>query len=162
MTPAEAQRFIGRQGVLLDTGVLLLHLLQAEYPKLIGRGRLSDFNAATAQALDNALPQKFRMITTPHIQTEASNLLRQMISGDDSAKLLGNFAKTADEQTVEASVACEDASLHGRYGLADTVSAVLVRQEQFVFITVDAPLAVAINSRPGGTAVNLHHMSLLL
>lgn len=71
-----------RNGIFLDTNVLLLFLFAAFMPERIENSkRLAKYDASAGQLLLNVVHQFDRILTTPHVLAETINLARQNVSG---------------------------------------------------------------------------------
>ena len=144
MPPGEVRAHIARRGVLLDTNVLLLHLLVVDRPDLIGKKRLNALTLHTAAALRQVLPTRPRFVTTPHILAETSNLLRQMVPAKNAAERLAAYAAEADERSIPARDITKD-DLLVKLGLADAVAARLALRDRPILLSIDAPLVGIVN-----------------
>ena len=78
---AEYIRRYKNDGILLDTNVLLLLLFAKFQPSMIGGKRLEKYAFEDAQLLANYVDCFSRILTTPHILAETSNLAAQVLTG---------------------------------------------------------------------------------
>lgn len=152
----------GARGILLDTNVLLLLLFAVYQPNMIGRKRLEKYSADDGALLRQYVGRFGRILTTPHVLAETSNLVRQIVKGrlrtELFAKLHPPFCLGLPNSFEQCAVAGQniDGELFGRLGLTDSSLAALVQTEQLL-LTDDLDLYVAAISN-GGNAINFTHM----
>ena len=152
----------GARGILLDTNVLLLLLFAVYQPTMIGRKRLEKYSADDGALLVQYVGRFRRILTTPHVLAETSNLVRQIVNGrlrtELFAKLHPQFCLSLPDSFEQCTVDGRhiDGELFGRLGLTDSGLAALVQTEQLL-LTDDLDLYVAANSN-GGIAINFTHM----
>lgn len=146
--------------LLLDTNLLLLLFIGGKDPLMIPKSRtLSAFEEEDYDLLAQIIKDNSfnRLVTTPHIMTEVSNLLGKersdiRASGRDAmAEFLGKCVEHADESAVLAS----DPAFR-RLGLTDVAIAVASRLPAFV-LTNDAALYLHVVSS-GLDAENFNHV----
>lgn len=134
-----------RQGILVDTNILLLYFVGAANPQRIRRfSRTERFSLEDYDLLLNAFRYFQRIVTTPNILTEVYNLLNQIGEPDrrrcliEVAKLVRQFEKF-DEIYVSSK---EVTALEGflRFGLTDCGIEHLAK-DQFLVLTDDLRLA---------------------
>jgi hypothetical protein len=67
------------RGIIVDTNILLLLVIGAYRPSLIGRDRLAAFGFEDYERLLNLLSRFSKIVTTPHVLTEVNNLAARMV-----------------------------------------------------------------------------------
>lgn len=149
-------------GILLDTNVLLLLLFATHQPTMIGKKRLEKYGELDGKLLVSYIQQFSKILTTPHVLAETSNLARQIVSGrwrsELSAKLHPLFCLNLPSSFAQCKVEGQDidSNLFGQLGLTDSGLATLV-QTNMLLLTDDLDLYIAVISR-GGDAINFTHM----
>ena len=135
-----------RKAVVVDTQLLVLLIVGLTNPQFIGRHKRVTpvYNEAHFNALKTILTQAPKLVCTPHILTETSNLLRQ--SGDPMRSQImtafKRFIDSADERRVQSARAAEQPSFV-RLGLTDAAILSLDPAEVQVLLTVDHDLHIA-------------------
>ncbi len=151
---------VRHQALLLDTNLLLLLLIGAVDVAFIPKARtLSAFEISDFDLLTDILESFRTLVTTPHILTEASNLLgkeREDIRGFGRQAMAEFVAKCQEQSDPSALLIAEPAYL--RLGLTDAAVAVAARLPAFV-LTADAPLYAHVSSS-GAQAANFNHIRL--
>ena len=113
--------------VLVDTNLLLLLIVaRTDRSYLESHKRTQDYDLRDVDAIEQRVACYDGIVTTPHILSETSNLLRQIRNSarDRIQHTLRNFVLMSDEQTIASSDACRhDAYLE--LGLFDSVILVL-------------------------------------
>ncbi|MGC2111256.1 MAG: hypothetical protein WA655_17205 [Candidatus Korobacteraceae bacterium] len=145
-----------RQGVLLDSNLLLLLFLGGYDQRQIGTNRLAAF-AGDDYDLIQALVDRFSpLITTPNILTEVSNLSGSIPEGQRKSYFASFAERVAwfDEQHVSSSTALQ--SRWARFGLTDAVIAEIAKRRCLV-ITDDFALSQSLQSA-GIEALNFNHI----
>ncbi|MBC7698375.1 MAG: hypothetical protein H7Z70_08430 [Bacteroidia bacterium] len=149
-------------GIFLDTNVLLLFIFALHQPSKIGFKRLEKYNREDGQLLVNFVSEFKRILTTPHVLAETSNLARQISKGEDGKKLASflyplffNIAENSfvELNTIEISV---DEKIFGKLGLTDSCIATLAKNRQLL-LTDDLDLFLAALAN-NGHAINFTHM----
>ncbi len=133
------------RGVLVDTNLLLLLLVGIYDRTRVERTkRLRDkYRAEDLDILVAVLDQFQTRVTTPHILTETSNLLSQVLSGYVKTEVFSLFAGLVSTEWSEqsaASSALVTVPEFLRLGLADIAISEAARGSYLV-LTDDAPLA---------------------
>lgn len=146
------------RSVLLDTNLLLLLTAGRLDAALIGRHRrLREFHPQDLDLLHEALHEKRRILTTPHILTEVSTLIRQ--TGEPLKTgltiKLGQVMERLDERYAEGALLAESPAFP-RFGLTDAAISELAGDAGCV-LTMDAPLYQWILGMRL-PAVNFHHL----
>ena len=109
--------------VLLDSNLLLLLIVGRTNPSLIGtHKRTRDYDPGDVDVIENLIAAYDGLVTTPHILTETSNLLRQIgnPARDIIQKTLRDFILSCEEAPIESAEGC----LHDQFialGLTDAV-----------------------------------------
>ena len=155
MTDVELGRLVARDGVLLDTNLLLLYVAAGFDPKLVGRGRLGAFQPADVVTLKALVRPAARRVTTPHVLAETGNLLDQLVPRRRHAEARAAFARvvrTLAEVTPAARRVVDDPEF-ARVGLTDAALGHLGDPPPVV-LTIDLPLVTRL-SVAGLPCVNL-------
>lgn len=150
---------ISGKTVLLDAQLAVLLIVGSVDTALIGRHKrvrdAYDLHAfATLVAL---LQQARRVVVTPNVLTEASNLIGQIGEPDRSRLFSGlrTFIESATEHFVRSAKAAADRTFR-RLGLTDA-GLLGLHQADSVLLTADAKLFYAACER-GQTAINFNHL----
>lgn len=145
-------------GVLIDTNILLLHVIGLHDKTLIPRfKRTAQFTEGDFDLLSRLLRLFKRVTTTPNILTEVSNLAGQIadpVKERIFQRLAGNIA-TLDERYVESRAAAA-AREFPRLGLTDAGLIGLGREGMLV-LTDDFDLAMTLQTG-GSDAINFNHL----
>jgi rRNA-processing protein FCF1 len=148
-------------GVLVDTNILVLYIIGTLDPDLIRKHkRTSKFLPTDYRLLDGLLRRFRRIVTTPNVLTEVSNLVDQ-IGGETGPKLqalLGGLVETSFEEHYVQSVDASKEEEFQRLGLADS-SILLLAREDLLVLTDDRHLYMALLNR-GIEAINFDHVRL--
>lgn len=141
-------------GILIDANVLLLFFIGAFRPDLIGRHkRINAFTRHDFDLLLSLVRRVDRVLTTPNILTEVSNLSTGL--SDD---YFDSFASSLDLLTEEY-VASKDAASSAGFpslGITDAGIALLAERGPLV-LTTDFPLYLWLTSA-GIDALNFNHI----
>lgn len=162
MTPAAYEATVrGQQGgVLLDTGVLLLHLI-AEADPAAARSwkRTRQFTELHVAFLRAGMALARRLVTTPHVLTEVMNLSDGVPAPvrDRYFDALRAFIAAARERCPSALAATTDPEFSS-LGLSDVAQALLPKRGRPVVLTVDAGLFASLERRRL-PVVNLNHLA---
>lgn len=149
-------------GVLLDTNVLLLWLMAQLQSGLIGGKRLEKYTLDDALLLANFVRQFKRVLTTPHILTETSNLAAQILSGRLKAEFFERVYPLFCLQTDLAFHTCPtdaktvDANTFLRLGFTDANLAAAVNANRLL-LTDDLDLHLAALAK-SAASINFTHM----
>ena len=147
--------------ILLDTNLLLLFVVGRIDPNIVGRHKnLRAYTVADYELLIAQLRKATRILVTPNILTETSNLLAQ-IGEPDRTQLFTGFQTLIQAMNVidEFHVPSTTAAGRGefvRLGLADAV-ALVEHDDDFTLLTVDGPLYHAALAA-GRKATNFTHL----
>lgn len=132
-------QFRGRD-LLLDANLLLLEVVGSFDYRLIGRKRLRTFTVQDLNVLYRLTSVAKRLITTPGILTETSNLASQIIGRAQFARFfahLGVKIRQLDER-YESSATISDQPLFLQLGLTD--AAIALAGDGMLVLTIDWPL----------------------
>lgn len=150
------------KGIFLDTNVLLLFIFAVYQPSKIGLKRLDKYVKEDGDLIKNYVNNFSRIITTPHILAETSNLARQ-ISKDKhwvelATKLYPLFCTAQQDALIQLNINeyTVDAELFEKLGLTDAYIASTTVNEQLL-LTDDLDLYLAALSRESD-AINFTHM----
>lgn len=147
-------------GILVDTNLLLLLLVGNFRQDQIERfKRTSMFTVDDFELLVNLLSQFQKIITTPNILTEVSNLAGQ-IPGSYKEELFKVFA-TAIDRYFEIKISSNEVANHRqftKFGLPDTISISLAKQH--LVLTAEFPLANYLETI-GLDVINFNHLRSL-
>lgn len=147
-------------GILLDTNILLLYIFALFQPSKIGSKRLSKYVKADGEMIIKFVNRFNRVLTTPHILAETSNLARQISKDNHGAELAKKiyplFCNSQQDKLLhlDINVTSIESNLFEKLGLTDSC---IVTQENKLLLTDDLDLYVAAisNSRD---AINFTHM----
>lgn len=109
--------------VLLDTNLLLLLIVGRTDPSLIGtHKRTRDYDPGDVDVIEHLIAAYDGLVTTPHVLTETSNLLRQIANPARSTihETLREFILSCVEVPIESAEGC----LHEQFislGLTDAI-----------------------------------------
>ena len=151
-----------RIGILVDTNLLLLFVIGR-----FDRDRIVTFKNTQRYAPEDydtvaVLIGEFdRLVTTPNILTEVSNLLGQLgepIRSEALGFLCSDVLSLVDERYIQTFEAAKVETFH-RFGLADTTTLVLARKAIPV-LTDDFPLYENLTAN-GIDAINFNHVRML-
>lgn len=144
-------------GVIVDTNILLLYVVGTFDSNLIPRfKRTSTFTVEDFQTLRAILSFFSRIVTTPHLLAETTNLL-DGVKGPSRQLLFEHLAtqvQTLDERYEKASELVEGEAFV-RLGLADTAVAAL--SAAHLVITDDVHLYVYLSAK-GVDVLNFNHI----
>jgi rRNA-processing protein FCF1 len=150
-------RYIKR-GILIDTNILLLYFVGSFNPKLISSfKRTLQFTPEDYNTLILMLAPFERLITTPNILTEVSNLSGQL--GEpvrtEYFRTFGKKISVMEENYINS----HEASLRGEFiklGLTDT-AILMLATEQYLVLTDDFRLSQNLQ-RKGLDVINFNHV----
>jgi hypothetical protein len=152
-----------RNGVLIDTNLLLLLIIGSFDPALIKKNKITanrGFDEADFNRLLGIIGRFQRLVTTPHILTEVSNH-SDKVKGEDHKKFVQQFISLIDklDERWESSKALSKNDAFVRFGLADTAISRLA-EENFFVVTVDLPFAGYLQKK-GVNVVNFNNIRQL-
>jgi hypothetical protein len=147
-----------KNGLLVDANLLLLLVVGRFDTRLIPRfDRTSDFLVEDYRLLEGIVRQFSRIISTPHVLTDVSNLTTKLAE-NVRFSFRKNFRQAIDvidERNCTAKNAAANEYFQ-RVGLTD--SAILsLADRQFLLLTTDFALA-QITQRTSGDVVNFNHL----
>jgi len=146
--------------LFVDANVLVLYLVGNLDPSLIGKHkRTNQFGVEDYRLLDDFLRQFKRLVTTPNVLTEASNMVAQIGGQETVARLrvvLGRIVEALDEQYVPSTQASKVEELR-RLGLTDAALLLLAKEDRLLVLTDDRNLYDSLQ-RQGIAAINFHHL----
>jgi rRNA-processing protein FCF1 len=139
------------KGLLVDTNLLLLLFVGSVDPQLVSKFERTKSRGFTAN--DFQLLQKLicffggKVITTPNILTEVSNLSRKL-HGELRVRYFTQFGKyvRAFQEKYSPSKDCSTEAHFIALGLTDS-SIVLVSEKNFLVLTDDFPLAATLGTK---------------
>ncbi len=147
-----------QRGLLLDTNILLLYVIGNYDPNRIESFKRTNIFLQKDFTLLRSLLERFqKVVSTPHILTEVSNLSGNIF---EAAKLdvfsqLSVFVSESEEQNIAATSICETPDF-ARFGIADTAIS-LVAKNRFLVLTEDFALYNLLSTR-GIDAINFNHI----
>lgn len=150
-----------RDGVLLDTNVLLLLLIGSVNEDLIERcSRLRAYSAGDFRLLRLLLKDAHGFVVTPHVATETWNLAENSLTGEYEKQfkdIFASFLKSARETWVRVSLlAAED--YFKWLGVADAGIA-RIRRRRPIVVTDDSRLTRQLE-RQRALVVNFTHLRI--
>lgn len=149
-------------GIFLDTNVLLLYIFSIYQPTKIGTKRLEKYMVEDGELLVGYIGRFNKVLTTPHILAETSNLARQISKSshwqDLSHKLYSLFCSNNPDGLVRIDIqkTAININLFTQLGLTDSYIAALTNEKRLL-LTDDLDLYVA-SCLNGGDAINFTHM----
>jgi len=149
-------------GVLLDTNVLLLWLMAQFQSNLIGGKRLEKYTLADGLLLANYVRQFKRILTTPQILTETSNLAAQALTGrlkvEFFERVFPLFCLQSDPafHTCQTDIKVVDSPTFVRLGFTDAHLAATVNADRLL-LTDDLDLHLAALAKRAAS-INFTHM----
>lgn len=150
----------GRNGILVDTNILLLEVVGSAEPKILANRsfrRTERFTVHDFRTLESLLRRFARVVTTPNILTEVSNLCGQLAEPARSRILraFGNAIGAMRERQVSGTrLAAEE--MFVRFGITDC-GIMLAARKGYLVLTDDFPLANYLLSN-GLDAINFNHL----
>lgn len=160
MSPSELIAKVKKQqgGLLLDTNVLLLYLIEVTKPNAYGDWKWTrQFTREHVEVLGLAVATTKRLITTPHVLAEASNLSEKLPPSirEGYFSAFAEFVRGVHERFPRGRELVEDEAF-SFLGIADLAQVLLPRVRRPLIVTVDALLTVELEKR-GLPVVNLNH-----
>lgn len=147
-----------KSGVLLDTNILLLYVIGTYDPKRIESFKRTNIFLQKDFTLLCALLNRFeKLVVTPHILTEVSNLSGQIgdVAKSEVFSKISVFISKSEEQYIAAALVCDDPGFN-RFGLTD-IAIHLVAKERFLVLTEDFALYNSLSKR-GIDVINFNHI----
>lgn len=127
-----------KRGIIVDTNLLILYFLGSFNPQLIPRyKRTKSYTLDDFTDLCRFIKRFERLLTTPNILTEVSNLSGAL--GEQYFKKFKNMVATLNEEFIMSRKATENKYFE-KYGLTDAVIIELCRKKYLV-LTDDFPLS---------------------
>lgn len=148
------------KGVLVDSNLLLLYFVGLYDPERIGTFKRTYSRGFTVDDFDllvKLLTHFSRVVTTPNILTEVSNLSNQL-RGDEKAIYYSVFANRAvllSERYTESKQTCALVQFK-QFGLTDT-GIVGLAKGKYLVLTDDAPLVNCLQNL-GTDVINFNHL----
>ncbi|MEZ6063183.1 MAG: PIN domain-containing protein [Planctomycetaceae bacterium] len=147
-----------RKGVMLDSSVLILLVVGCYNPERIESfKRTNAFEKQDFVLLTRLLSKFERLVTTPHILTEVSNLcgnFHQQEKHPVFSQLVEVISRSSEESLASKDI-CNSPPFT-RFGLTDSGIAVCAK-DRFLVITADLPLFVLLGSLEVD-AINFNHL----
>ena len=147
------------KGILIDTNLLLLLFVGQLSENFIQKfQRTNQYTKSDYQILLNFIDKFDKVVTTPNIMTEMSNLGSNSMYGD---KLKNFFSKFVDnfviisEQYLESKIIANSENID-EFGLTD-IGIVLVAKDNYLILTDDLDLSM-FALRNNVAAVNFNHI----
>jgi len=137
------------KGLMLDSNLLLLHLIGSVNDSFVGSGRynkLSGFNTQQVLILNQLIAEFGSVVTTAHILTEVSNLVGDL-HDLGRRQIWGQFVSTLEvigEQSISSYQVARRAEFQ-YLGLTDTVLAAM--SEEFLIISNDGRMVDLLRQR---------------
>ena len=131
------------KGLCIDTNLLLLYFVGQLDPRLIARSeRTRVFDAKDFQLLKRLAAFFPKIVTTPGILTEVSNLAALDHKGGNRQRFFAEFSRGVHLLAEEHIPSREAASARpfARFGLTDS-AIILTCKDQYLAVTTDAALA---------------------
>lgn len=146
--------------LLVDANILVLYVVGNLDPDLIGKHkRTNQFIAKDYYLLDDVLRQFKKIVTTPNVVTEVSNMVAQIGGKETVTRLrvvLGGLVEVLDEQYIPSTQAGKVEEFR-RLGLTDTAILLLAKQDRLLVLTDDRHLYDALQKK-GVASINFHHL----
>jgi rRNA-processing protein FCF1 len=157
MTFPDARR---HNGLLLDTNLFLVYAVGLFSPKLISEfKRTLTYSAADFRMLTDYMARFRRVITTPHVVTEVTDLLDTLNRSRNFrlfATLRQVLLKFEEIHQPSAQIAARQPMRFDKFGLADSALVELASQNYLV-MTDDLPLFGYLESL-GLPVINFNHL----
>lgn len=152
------QKYASR-GIIIDTNILLLYFVGELNQERIARfKRTRQFTVIDYERLCEFLENFSRIVTTPNILTEVSNLIHQLGEPDRSTcyALLANKVEVLHESYVQSQNVASTDWMFLEYGLTDCGIAKLAKQSYLV-LTDDLKATSCFLSQ-GVDVLNFNHL----
>ena len=131
------------KGVIVDTNLLLLYVIgKYNVQRISNFKRTKEYTIEDYEILIRILHKFKKIVTTPNILTEVSNLCGHCNDSEKSS-ILGKLKEQIcilDEQHISSDKICQN-NCFVRYGLTDTAIAELAKNSYLV-LTSDLPLTL--------------------
>jgi rRNA-processing protein FCF1 len=150
-------RIYGRLGVVIDANLLLLFFLGSyDRKQILTNPRLATFTPEDFDLLIRLLEHFQRIVTTPNILTEVSNLSNAIPENRRTAYFASFAARLAllEEQHVVSSTALTNR--WAKFGLTDAVIAAIAK-DRYLVLTGDFRLSQSLQS-DGIETLNFNHL----
>jgi hypothetical protein len=148
------------RGIMLDTNVMLLFLFAAFMPdKIEGTKRLGKYDREAGELLLNYVSQFDKIITTPHVMAETSNLARQNVHGKlwfDLSKIIYPIFCSTERRLEIRDVDLEQIKFPAFSSLGLTDSALASILGDSLLLTDDLDLYLTVTGRHD--AIKFTHM----
>ncbi|HZW91927.1 MAG TPA: PIN domain-containing protein [Candidatus Eremiobacteraceae bacterium] len=155
--PAAQLRFYGSRGVVIDSNLLLLYFLGSfQRSQIRTNKRLANFDEEDFDLLVRLLSLFKKVVTTPNILTEVSNLsdaVPEAFRESYFAQFRACLSILVEEYTPSSEAL---ASRWSRFGLTDAAIATISRK-RYLVLTEDFRLSQALGS-DGIDALNFNHL----
>jgi hypothetical protein len=137
-----SQELIGEHrahGVLVDANLMVLFLVGRAYRhRIAGHKRTSGYTIGDYELLEQFIGEFHRIVTTPHLLTEISNLIPEL-----SGALKAWVSQVHEEWTQSVTIVQDTCFLP--FGLTDAAISVAARQD-FLVLTSDGALCAALQN----------------
>lgn len=149
-----------RQGILLDTNLLLVLIVGLVNPRLLSEFKRTANHGITPdefELLQRIVTSPERLITTPHVLTETSNFLSQIPNGhrQEALNLFARHIQVFKERRPEAKQLAKSAVF---FDLGLTDSAIYdLPPSKYLVLSMDAPLVLRLQKK-GVDAINFNHI----
>ena len=150
------------KGVLVDANLLLLLVLGTVRPQLIvTNARLASFTHADYDLINGLVAQFKRVVSTPNILTEVSNLANKVTDADKElfhaifAKVITEVIKT--EEYVDSASVANGQPDTWKLGLADAVATKVCMTQEVLLLSTDLQLVGHVQ-KMGAAALNFNHL----
>ncbi|MCX7112918.1 MAG: hypothetical protein NTX45_22935 [Proteobacteria bacterium] len=158
-----------QSGILVDTNLLLMLLIGIINKRLIGKKRTEKYTEKHYYILVDFIKDFRRLITTPHILTEVSNLGGAILTGQDKENFFGLLRapslfdiKSTDEIVIERNVSRQAVEVNHirQFGLTDSAIIKLCTtgsRRRPLLLSDDFELVRLVFSNKG-KAINFNHI----
>jgi rRNA-processing protein FCF1 len=144
------------RGAVVDTNLLLLLFLGSYERKHISQGRLTRYTPEDFELLVRLLDRFQKIITTPHILTEVSNLSNAIVESERAAYFLAFADRLALLSEEYVGSATPMKSRWAEFGLTDAAIGVIA-QNKYLVITDDFRLSQKLQF-DGIDSLNFNHI----
>lgn len=147
-----------KKGILIDSNLLLLLVLGRYNRRLVGNDkRLAKYVPGDLDVLLPLVAQFEKIVTTPNILTEVSNLSDHMLATSYLQEFVRHI-ELMEEEYVASRMACREA-IFSKVGLTDAVIAAAA-QGRYLVLTDDLRLAGTMQKR-SFDVINFNHIRML-